>query len=184
MKKKIFMGIGAVILLLVAYGTYTALFVPPKSPTTNVSYSDRGLDLSVSYSQPSKRGRLIFGEEAAGALQPYGKYWRLGANKATEITFSKDVNFGGQPVNAGSYRMYAVPNAQSFSVALNSELGVNIMAVRDADHDLDVATLDVPVQVAPMETEMFTIAFRSDSVGVLMDFMWDKTHLTIPITAR
>lgn len=182
MKKKIFIGIGAVILAAVGYFTYLSMF--PKSPPTMAAFSDSGLDINVTYSQPSKRGRVIFGEEAAGALQPHGQYWRLGANKSTEITFSKDINFAGQPVNAGSYRMYAVPGAETFKVVLNSELGLTFGAASDADHNLDVLSVDVPVQMAPSEIEMFTISFRKDSVGAIMDCVWDRTLLSIPITVR
>src|SRR6476646_1529431 len=119
MKKKIWIGLGVVLLAFLLFLAYNAMF--PKSPPTTTAFSDKGLDIKVSYSQPSKRGRLIFGEEKDKALQPYGKYWRLGANAATEITFSKNIKFGDKPVNAGSYRMYAVPGATSFQVVLNSE---------------------------------------------------------------
>src|SRR5258708_19530626 len=114
MKKKIFIGLGVVLVLLVGIFLYGALVASKRSPKKTEEFSDRGLDIKVAYCQPYKKGRLIFGEEKDGALQPYGKYWRLGANAATEITFSKNVNFGGMPVNAGSYPMYPVPRPPSF----------------------------------------------------------------------
>lgn len=184
MKKKIFIGLGVIVIILVAFVLYEMLIGAKKSPLKTTTYNDQGLDIKVVYCQPSKRGRLIFGEEKDGALQPYGKYWRLGANAATEITFSKNINFAGQPVNAGSYRMYAVPGADAFKVFLNSELGVNLSAARDADHSLDVLSVEVPVQKPASETEMFTINFSSDSAGVKMDFVWDQTLFTVPITVQ
>jgi len=184
MKKNILKGVGIVFVAFVAYAVYGAFFAPKKSPPTTAAFSDRGLDINVSYSQPSKRGRVIFGEEAAGALQPFGQYWRLGANAATEITFSKDINFAGQPVNAGSYRMYAVPGAEAFKITLNSELGVNFTAAMDADHALDVVSVDIPVQAPPSEVETFVINFSSDSVGVNTDFVWDKTLIRVPVSVR
>lgn len=180
--KKILIGIGVVLLAVVGYFTYLGMF--PKSPPTVADFSDRGLDIQVAYSQPSKRDRLIFGEAAAGALQPYGQYWRFGANAATEITFSKNINFAGQPLNAGSYRVYAVPGAERFKVVLNSELGVRLSAASDANHDLDVLSVDIPVQMAPSMVEKFTISFRSDSVGTIMDCVWDRTLLSIPLTVQ
>jgi hypothetical protein len=113
MLKKILIGVAVLLLAVVGFFGYGVLF--PKSPTTSTSFSSNGLDIKVNYSQPSKRGRLIFGEEKDGALQPYGKYWRLGANASTEITFSKNITFAGKPVNAGSYRMYAVPGTNFIS---------------------------------------------------------------------
>lgn len=181
MMKKILIGIGVILLAVVGFFGYAILF--PKSPGTTTSYSDGGLDIKVTYSQPSKRGRLIFGEEKDGALQPYGKYWRLGANAATEITFSKDVTFAGQTVGAGTYRMYAVPGPTSFKVKLNSETGVYI-AAGEPDYTKDVITVEIPVQDAPSETEKFVITFAKDSAGINMDFIWDKTLVRVPITVQ
>src|SRR4051812_1164982 len=39
-------------------------------------------NISVTYGRPYKKGREIF-----GALVPYGKVWRAGADEATEVTF-------------------------------------------------------------------------------------------------
>ena len=122
MLKKILIGVGVVLLSIVGFLIYSNLF--PKSPPTTTEFSDRGLDIKVSYGRPYKKGRLIFGEAKDKALQPYGKYWRLGANAATEITFSENVTFAGKPINAGTYRMYAIPGETSFQVSLNSRTGV------------------------------------------------------------
>jgi Protein of unknown function (DUF2911) len=181
MKKKIFIGLGLILLAIVGFFGYGILF--PKSPPTSASFSDQGLDIMVTYSQPSKRGRLIFGEEKDGALQPYGNYWRLGANAATDITFSKNVIFAGKPVSAGTYRMYAVPGADSFQISLNSEAGVAFGAA-EPDYSLDVLKVDLPVIIMPTETEKFTISFTSEAGVINMDFVWDKTQIRVPITVQ
>lgn len=180
MKKKILIGVGVVLLGFVLFVVYLNVF--PASPKKSAAISDKGLDIKVSYSAPYKKGRLIFGEEKDKALQPYGKYWRLGANAATEITFSKNVDFGGKPVNAGTYRMYAVPGPTSFQVSLNSETGV-FLAVSEPNYSLDVAKVDAPVKEV-QETEQFEINFASDSTGVNMNCTWDKTQFTVPIKAQ
>ena len=71
-----------------------------------------------------------------------------------------------------------------FKVFLNSELGVTLSAATEADHTLDVLTVDVPVQKLPSEIEMFVINFGSDSTGVKMDFVWDKTLISVPISIQ
>jgi len=181
MIKKIFIGLGLLLLAVVVYFVYGMLF--PKSPPAKASFSDRGLDISVSYSQPSKKGRLIFGEEKDGALVPYGQYWRLGANAPTEITFSKDVKFAGMPVSAGSYRMYAVPGSDSFQIALNSEVGSFSGAVQP-DYSLDVIKVNVPVSILPVETEKFTINLSSYPDGINLDFVWDFVLVRVPVTVQ
>jgi hypothetical protein len=180
MIKKIFIGLGVLLLVFVLFVAYSFMF--PKSPPKTTEFSDRGLDIKVVYSQPFKKGRLIFGEEKDGALQPNGKYWRLGANAATEITFSKNITFAGKPLSAGTYRMYAVPGATTFQISLNSEVGT-FFAVAEPDYSLDVLKVEVPVQAAP-ETEQFTISFNSDSTGINMDLLWDKILVSVPITVQ
>jgi len=182
MKKKIYIVLAVLLTAIVAVVLYGALVVSKKSPIKTTTYNAQGLDIKVVYCQPYKKGRLIFGEEKDGALQPYGKYWRLGANAATEITFSKNVDFAGKPVNAGTYRMYAVPGPTSFQVSLNSELGV-YFGIREPDYSKDVIKVDVPTTEAP-ETEQFIINFSNDSTAINMDFVWDKTQVRVPIKVQ
>lgn len=180
MLKKILIGVGVVVLGFALFIGYTLATTRSHSPEATADYNYEGLDLKVTYCQPYKKGRLIFGEESEEALIQNGKYWRLGANDATEITFSTDVSFGGSSLSAGSYRMYAVPSDDSWKVTLNSELGK--FGAFEPNYDLDV--LSVNADLSPMDTEIeqFTIGFDSDSTGVKLNFMWDKTMATIDIT--
>jgi len=182
MKKKVFLGIGAIIIMFIGWSLYGLFIAKPASPLATVEGSYDDLNMVVVYSRPYKKERLIFGEESDEALQPYGKYWRLGANAATEITFSKAVNFSGKPVDAGTYRMYAIPGPTNWEVSLNSELDV-FFGVAEPNYDLDVAKVQIPVQSAP-ETEQFTINFERDSTSAIMNFIWDKTLVSIPITIQ
>ncbi len=181
--KKILMGIGALLLLFVVYIVYVLFIATPKSPPGTAEYSDQGLEIAVNYSRPYKKGRLIFGEEADGALQPYGQYWRLGANAATEISLSKDVLFAGKSLDAGTYRMSAVPGPKAFKINLNSELDV-FFGITEPDPEFNVLSVDAPVTPQTNETEMFTINFSSDSTAILMNFVWDKTLFSVPITVQ
>ncbi len=51
-------------------------------------------------------GRPQLNERALEKLAPSGKVWRTGANEAAEITFYKDVTFGGKEVKAGTVLYY------------------------------------------------------------------------------
>lgn len=179
MLKKVFYAIGILFIAIIAFFAYGMLF--PVSPLWNVSFSSDGIDVSVEYSQPSKKGRLIFGTEEEGALQPYGKYWRLGANAVTEITFSKDVLFAGELISAGSYRMYAIPGPESFTIALNTETGV-YLGITEPDYDLDVLRVDIPVNSGSTEVETLDISFQENSGGILMTIQWDTVSLNVPIS--
>ena len=183
MNRKIFIGtISVVIFAVIGYVAFRVLTSRQLSPSKTITFRNNGLDLKLVYCRPFKKGRLIFGEAKDSALVPYGKYWRLGANEATEITFSKDVNFAGKPLKAGSYRMYAVPGVSSWGISFNSELGK--WGYDEPNYSLDVLKVDVPVETVPSETEQFTIKFSSDAVIVNMDLVWDKTHLRVPIAVQ
>lgn len=182
MLKKILLGVLALVLLLVGYVAYQSS-KPPVSPPDTSTFSHNGLELSVDYSRPFKKGRLIFGEESDGALQPYGEYWRMGANAATELTVNKDFTFGGKAVPAGTYRMFAFPGASSWDVVLNSESGVNV-AFFEPDYDLDVAKVQITPETMPTELEQLTIDFTPADAGVDMNVKWDKLKVTVPITAQ
>jgi len=181
MLKKILIGIGVLILLFVLYVVYTLFIATPVSPPDLVEYSNQGLEITIDYSRPYKKGRVIFGTEADSALQPYGQYWRLGANAATEITVNRDVLFGGQPLKAGNYRMYAVPGAGSFKITLNSETGV-FLAFSEPDHERDIISFDAPVTRQSQITEQFTIIIVDEGSGARIDFVWDDVLFSVPVT--
>src|SRR5579871_7074782 len=109
-------------------------------------------EITVTYGRPYKKGREIFGK-----LEPYGKVYRCGADEATQITFNKDVTFGGKPVKAGTYTLCAIPNADKWTVILNSKLGQWGAFSYDKYKDQDVVHVDVPVKNLSTPVEQLTI---------------------------
>lgn len=181
MRKQVLLGVGALVFAVVVFFGYRILTSSKLSPCDSALLSQGELDVKVAYCRPSKRGRLIFGEKEAGAVVPFGKYWRLGANAATQITFAKNVTFAGKPVSAGSYRMYALPTAGSWKLILNSEVGK--WGAFEANHDKDVLTVDVPVEAAPAPLEQFTISFAPEASGAKLDLAWDTALVRVPLAA-
>ena len=51
-----------------------------------------GQQVVVTYGSPRRRGRTIL-----GAVVPYDRVWRTGANEATVLIFDKDMTIGGAP---------------------------------------------------------------------------------------
>jgi hypothetical protein len=178
MKKKILIGIIAVVVILAAAIAYLNNRNRTLSPPGSAQLSNGGLSVSISYSRPSVRGRLIFGPKEQGALQPYGAYWRLGANEATEVTFNKDVTFNGNPLKAGTYRLYAVPGQQEFDIIVNTDLGR--WGAFEPNHEADILTTKVAVQHAP-SVEQFTINLLQAEGGVDISFEWADVKLVLPV---
>ena len=182
-------GIALVFLLLAGYFgmQYAKEQTKKHSPfdTARYSNSSSGLNISVEYCRPYMKGRKVFGpeveDEAQKALQPWGQYWRLGANEATEITFNKDVSFGGKPVKAGTYVLYAVPNPESWTIGLNTEL--DRWGYSEVDHDLDVLQVEVESNEVNPPTEQLTIDFSEEGNTVHMNIKWAQAEAIVPIEA-
>lgn len=182
MLKKILIGVAILVVILAAAFAYLNYRNRTLSPPGTAALTAGDLTISVTYSRPSVRGRVIFGTKEQGALQPYGEYWRLGANEATEIAFNRDVTFNDQPAKAGTYRMYAVPGAQTFDIALNSELGE--WGAMEPDYSLDVLHTKIPVQKTSSPVEQYTITLKPAGNGADVILEWSDTRLVIPVMVQ
>tara|TARA_B100000575_G_C22941907_1_gene545172 strand:- start:126 stop:662 length:537 start_codon:yes stop_codon:yes gene_type:complete len=169
---------GVLVLAFVGYVAY--MLVNPVSPKETVSYSSESANFEVVYSRPFKKDRLIFGSEEDGALVPFGKYWRTGANAATTFETKSDILFNGEKLRAGKYALFTFPYENSWTVALNSESDV-YFAVSKPDVKLDVLKTSVKVKLMESSLEQFTVEFSQDSSVVNMNLMWDKTAVSIPL---
>ncbi|MFZ9980481.1 MAG: DUF2911 domain-containing protein [Cyclobacteriaceae bacterium] len=178
MSKKILLSVGVILVILIIGFFWMSSRNRSMSPVGTTSFTDGDLTVTVKYSRPSVRGRMIFGPEGSGALLPYDKYWRLGANEPTSIEFSQDVFFAGQPVSKGKYRMYAFPGEKEFTIVLNSE--ISAWGYAEPDYSKDVVKISIPAVIAESPTEQLTIeAGKSDALFVLIK--WDKVSLSIPV---
>ncbi len=73
-----------------------------------------GVTVTLEYGRPQVKGRTIW-----GGLVPYGKVWRTGADEATTITFSADVEIGGETLAAGTYSLFTEPGENEWTVIFN-----------------------------------------------------------------
>jgi hypothetical protein len=180
MLKKILIGVAVLAVLMVAAFFYMNNRNRTLSPPGNVALTNGDLTISITYSRPSVRGRLIFGTTEQGALQPYGAYWRLGANEATEITLNKDVKFNDQSLKAGTYMIYAMPEEGGFEIIANTELGR--WGYFEPDHTLDILKTKIASEKTPTPVEQYTISLQPIENGINVVFEWSDLHWTIPIT--
>jgi len=177
MKRKIFIGIGVFLVLIVGSMAYLNNRNRTLSPLGEANISNNDFEISVKYSRPSVRDRMIFGTEAAGALQPFGKYWRLGANEATEVTFNKEVRVVDASLAAGTYAVYAIPGEGSFEIFFNTALGN--WGAFEPNHSRDVASVIVPTEQGE-KVEQFTIDFNNQGNATNMQCMFGTTRFAIP----
>ncbi|MBL7851008.1 MAG: DUF2911 domain-containing protein [Cyclobacteriaceae bacterium] len=148
---------------------------PRPSPLAVVSSRYKDTYIKVTYSQPHKHGRQIF-----GGLVPYGQVWRTGANEATELTVTRDVKINGKDLRAGTYSMFTIPGKESWTVILNAELG--LWGAYNYNSKLDVLRFEVPViPVSEFVYEAFTILIDPRNSRADLILAWDKTKISIPI---
>jgi hypothetical protein len=132
-----------------------------------------GVKVTINYSQPSVKGREIFGD-----LVPYGKVWRTGANEATTLTVSKEVTIGGKKLAAGTYALFTIPGEKEWTIILNSES--KQWGSYKHDKDKDVLRVTVKPQ-GHDKTEKLTFSIDASSGRVHMD--WAETRVSFTIVS-
>ncbi len=177
--KVVFLVFFSIVVILVCVVAIMRVGTQGASPQETVNYDKDGLKLEVVYCRPYKKGRLIFGTKEAGALQPFGQYWRLGANDATSLKLNRDVTFAGRPLKAGRYAVYAVPGEKTWQIGINSE--ANRWGKAEPDYSKDVLTVDVPVIYTDEVTEQLKINFEPTKTGANMVIRWENAMVVIPI---
>lgn len=155
------------------------LKVPTASTLQKVSQGFALSEIQVEYSRPSAKGREIF-----GALVPYGKVWRTGANQSSKITFGEDVKINGKELKAGTYAIYSVPQANEWKLSFYKDLklGGNVAAY---DATQEALTLQLPVKKLADKVETFTIAINDISnTSATVSISWENTEVSFEVTAE
>lgn len=156
-------------------GTSIAQDLPQPSPLSKVEQTVGLTKVSIEYSRPSAKDRVVFGD-----LVPFNEIWRFGANACTKLTSPTDLNFGGQILKAGTYAIFAIPAKGAWKVVINSDATQSGSSNYDAAKNL--VSLDVKTQENPF-TETFTINISNlTNYGANISVMWEKTRVEIPFT--
>ncbi len=163
--------------LLVAFGLNAQITTPASSPTVKME-QDLGLgSVTIEYSRPGMKDRQIFG---ANGLVPYGQKWRLGANRATKVTFSDDVQINGNDLEAGSYAILATPSAGSWAFEFHPHTSGSWSSYVEKDPVLRVKS-SVKSLSPSMETFTIMTSNHTDNSASL-DFMWDKSLASLEVS--
>ena len=145
-----------------------------KSPMDAASYpsSYRVSDklVKITYGRPQLKGRAL------AKLAPNDKVWRTGANEAPEITFYKDVKFGGKDVKAGTYTLFTIPGDKEWTVILST--AKNVWGSYFYNETEDVVRVTAPVKKSEKTIEAFSIAFSDDKT---MHMGWGDVIISVSI---
>jgi hypothetical protein len=148
--------------------------LPQPSPTGKVEQVVGLTDVTIEYSRPGVKDRVIFGD-----LVPFDKVWRTGANRPTKITFSTDVKINGQDLAAGTYALLSFPGKDSFTFVFSKNLDSGEGNYKESDDALRVKARIEPV--AHTESLTFNVAnLRDASASICLS--WEKTMACMDLT--
>lgn len=173
--KKLLLGIFTVI----SFSMNAQVQTPALSPVSKFEQKVGLTDITIQYSRPGKRDRLVFGD-----VVPFGEIWRLGANENTKITSSDAIIFGKDTVKAGTYAIYAKPEKESWTLFLYSET-TNWGVPDPWDSKKVVYETKLPVVQLNDVVETFTISIEKiENNGASLVIMWDKSKIALPFTVN
>ncbi len=163
------------VFLVVAVGCHAGGEIK-KSQAATVTQTAGHTEISIRYNRPVARGRTLF-----GGIVPYREVWNPGADRATAISFSRDVAVDGHRVPAGKYSIWLIPDTARWTFILSS--------AADVYHTPYPAGKDVlRIQVAPRRGEyMETLAFYFpivDSTRAELVMHWGETVVSVRIDAQ
>ncbi len=137
------------------------------------SYKESNKLVKVIYSRPQLKGRAL------SKLAPNDKVWRTGANEAAEITFYKDVTFGGKSVKAGTYTLYTIPTDGDWTVIISNQS--NVWGAYFYKESEDVVRVNGAVSNSEEPIEAFSISFEGEDNNATMHLGWANKVVSVEV---
>lgn len=149
----------------------------PQPSTSQTITQDFGLGkIAVSYSRPNVKGRKIF-----GALEPFDKVWRTGANSATVVKFSEAIKVEGKDLAAGEYALFTIPGKTEWTIIFNK--GTKEWGSYTYSEANDVLRVKVKPVALKDKVETFTIQFASVyDTSAQLQLAWENTLVSVNLT--
>lgn len=182
--KKFLIIAGIAVAALIILGAVTNFLMKKHSksfsPEDHISFEQKDVRISVFYNRPYKKGRSIF-----GALVPFDKVWRTGANEATTFETNKEISVDGKSLKKGKYSLWTIPTEETWTIIFNAEYGqwgIGPDGAANRNPARDVLSVNVHPVTSPREFEQFTISFERVGEEAEMVLIWDKTLVAIPLS--
>jgi len=146
------------------------------SPRDTTRATIGGAAVWIDYSRPSRRGRDIF-----GALEPWNRVWRTGANAATQFSTPVDLVIGGATVPVGKYTLWTLPTPSGWKLIINKQTG---QWGTEYHPEQDLVRVDAKVETLATPVEQFTIAFEPAAAPTTVTFTWDRVRYSVPVAKK
>ena len=146
----------------------------PKSQAAAVSQRVANTDITITYSRPVARGRALF-----GALVPYNEVWNPGADQATAIALSRDVQINAARLTAGKYSLWAIPRPDTWTMIFSR--AADVYHTPYPGEAQDALRLDVRPEEGP-HMEALTFYFPTvEGKDATLRLHWGDTMVSLSI---
>jgi hypothetical protein len=173
--------IQSTLVVLTALALTSPLFAEEKprvSPHETVNATVGDAKITIVYGRPySKDPKSGEKRKIWGALVPFSKVWRMGADEATTLTTDKDITIGGTAIAAGAYTLFLLPTESGAKLIVNKQTG---QWGTKYDEKQDLVRIDMKKQAADKPVDQFTIAVD----GGVLKLMWEDVQYTAAIAAK
>jgi len=159
-----------VCLAFVAISTSYGQGMKRVSPPATASATIKGTKVEIKYSQPSVKGRKIW-----GGLVPYDQVWRTGANEATTFETSQDVKIEGKTLPKGKYSLFTIPGKKSWTLIFNKK------AKQWGAYNYSSSDDALRVKVKAKNSKKMSEKLQFSFVGNTAVFHWEKLEFEFAI---
>jgi hypothetical protein len=170
--------------LLIAAATLFAQ-APPASPPQKVGVSLGQTSIGISYSSPAVKGRAghIFTKDGLISKNPHYPVWRAGANAATTLETTGDIQMGNVTVPKGKYTLFVdISDPDNWVLLINKKTGEWGLAY-DASQDLGKVKMQMSAPPAMVEDLKYTLTDDGGGKGTL-NLAWENHSASVPISTH
>jgi hypothetical protein len=154
-----------------------------RSPAATASLTRAGRTIEIRYSAPSVRGRQIFGAGGLLSKDPTYPAWRAGANAATTMNTTGDIQMSGLSVPAGTYTLYIwVEDPNAWELIVSRQTGQWGLRYHP-NRDLGRVKMTMSTPSSPVETLQYSLIDKSGGKGELR-LEWEHHVATVSLAVQ
>lgn len=135
-----------------------------------------GARIDITYRRPVARGRELF-----GGLVPFGRVWTPSADSSAVFTVTAPIEVNGAQLPAGSYGIWAIPDAASWTIIFSREPLVFHLRYPQNRDALRITAR--PEESEHVETLQFDFPLV-DADSAVLRLRWGRTAVPMTIRAR
>jgi hypothetical protein len=137
------------------------------------------------------QAKLCYGRPATdgmtrvGGSFPYGSPWQMGANEPTTLHLPFPATLGSVDLGAGSYSLYAIPEAGSWTIVVNGNPDRWGVPIGPEVRAADIGSFRAATRLLPEPVERLTFRFeRSGPESGALLYEWERISVSIPLARR